>query len=151
MTLSMTYWWAIVLLGLVAGALSGSLGVGSGIIVIPVLVLFFDCGQKSAQGMALALMVPMALLGVLQYSRTPGVQLQWEFIALLIVGALAGVMVGTRLMAQIPDVWLQRCFAVFLLIVATRMLWHTKSSQTSAVPRSPAVQVPATGEHAQHE
>jgi len=120
-----------VLVGLLAGALSGSLGVGSGIIVVPALVLLLACPQKSAQGMALALMVPMAALGVVQYARTPGVLLQWGPIALLMAGAAIGVLAGTRLMARVPDASLQRAFAVFLLVVAVRMLW------TGTVKRPP--------------
>ena len=129
-------WWLLVLVGLAAGALSGSLGVGSGIIVVPALVLLLACPQKSAQGMALALMVPMAAMGVFQYLRTPGVTLQWVPVALLIAGAVVGVLVGTRLMARIPDAWLQRVFAVFLLVVAMRMLWPgaTKRPDPEARP-----------------
>jgi uncharacterized protein len=135
-------WWLFVLVGLAAGALSGALGVGSGIIVVPALVLLLACPQKSAQGMALALMVPMAALGVWQYARTPGVQLQWMPIALLIVGAVIGVLAGTRLMARIPDLWLQRAFAVFLLVVAVRMLWNGAARKQPAAPdRPPAAHV----------
>ena len=115
-------WWLLALLGVAAGALSGSLGIGSGIIVVPALVLLLGCPQKSAQGMALALRVPMAALGVWQYLRTPGVQMNWGAVALLTLGAAVGVMAGTRLMARVPNLWLQRAFAVFLLIVAARML-----------------------------
>ena len=124
-------WWLFVLVGLAAGVLSSGLGVGSGIIVVPALVLLLACPQKSAQGMALALMVPMAALGVFQYLRTPGVVLQWGPIALLIAGAAVGVWLGARWMARIPDLWLQRAFAVFLLLVATRML-------TSGIAKRPA-------------
>lgn len=118
------------LVGLAAGALSGSLGVGSGIIVVPALVLLLACPQKSAQGMALALMVPMAALGVFQYARTPGVLLQWGPIALLVAGAVIGVLAGTRIMARVPDIWLQRAFAIFLLVVAIRMLWTGNAKRT---------------------
>jgi len=136
-------WWLIVLVGLAAGALSGSLGVGSGIIVVPALVLLLACPQKSAQGMALALMVPMAALGVFQYLRTPGVQLQWGPIALLVVGASVGVLAGTRLMARVPDIWLQRAFAVFLLVVAVRMLWPGAAKRPEQGTRAPTGEVRA--------
>lgn len=116
-------WSLLLLVGLLAGALSGCLGVGSGIIVVPALVLLLACPQKSAQGMALALMVPMAALGVWQYARAPGVQLQWIPIAWLVAGAAIGVLAGARLMVRVPDLWLQRGFAMFLLVVAVRMLW----------------------------
>ena len=127
MTLA-SWWWSFMLLGFVAGLLSGSLGVGSGIIVVPALVLLMQCPQKSAQGMALALMVPMALLGVIQYARTPGVNLHWAVVGLLVAGAVLGVLVGTRCMARIPDVWLQRTFAVFIIVVGIRMLWPGRAS-----------------------
>jgi len=109
-----------VLVGLAAGALSGSLGVGSGIIVVPALVLLLAC----------PLMVPMAALGVFQYARTPGVLLQWGPIALLVAGAVIGVLAGTRIMARVPDIWLQRAFAIFLLVVAIRMLWTGNAKRT---------------------
>ncbi len=146
MTISITSWFGIALIGVVAGVLSGSLGVGSGIFVIPALVLFLGCAQKSAQGMALALMVPMALLGAIQYARTPGVQLQWELILILIAGALVGVLLGTRLMAKIPDILIQRFFAVFLLIVAVRMLWPAKPSQVRTSSKNLIAQAPTTPE-----
>ena len=133
-------WWLIILIGIVAGVLSGSLGVGSGIIVVPALVLLLQCPQKSAQGMALALMVPMTLLGVIQYARTPGVHLQWGVIGLLVGGAVLGVMVGTRCMARIPDAWLQRVFAVFIIVVAIRMLWPAKASGPAPAATAPAAE-----------
>ena len=91
----------------------------------PALVLLLGCPQKSAQGMALALMVPMAALGVYQYARAPGVVLQGVPIALLVAGAALGVLAGTRLLARVPDFWLQRAFAIFLVIVAVRMFWSS--------------------------
>jgi len=57
------FWWALLLVGLVAGAISGALGVGSGIVFIPVLILPFAMDQKSAKGTAPAAMVPMVLPG----------------------------------------------------------------------------------------
>jgi uncharacterized membrane protein YfcA len=54
-----------ILLGICAGTLSGLLGLGSGIILIPTLVLLCGFAQKSAQGTTLAVMVPMILVGAL--------------------------------------------------------------------------------------
>ena len=64
-------WWVFILLGVCAGVLSGALGLGSGTILVPTLVLLFGFMQKSAQGMALAVMVPMALLGAFRYWKNP--------------------------------------------------------------------------------
>jgi len=51
------------LVGLGAGVVSGALGVGSGIVFVPVMATVFLLPQKSAQGTALAVMAPMALQG----------------------------------------------------------------------------------------
>ncbi|MCU0915691.1 MAG: sulfite exporter TauE/SafE family protein [Planctomycetes bacterium] len=114
-------WWGFVLLGIGAGIVSGLLGVGSGTVVIPALVLLWGFGQKSAQGMALAAMVPMALIGALRYWRNPDVELNGPVIALIVLGAVAGTMVGTELVARLPAGLLRKAFAVFLAVVAVRM------------------------------
>jgi len=113
--------------------LSSGLGVGGGIILVPALVLLLACPQKSAQGMSLALVVPMAALGAIQYARMPGVHLQWLPILILMAGAIAGVLMGARLVKSLPDLWLQRAFAVLLIVVAARMLWPTQASRAKKI------------------
>jgi uncharacterized membrane protein YfcA len=115
-------WWFFVLLGICAGILSGLLGLGSGIILIPTLVLICSFEQKNAQGMALAIMVPMALVGALRYWKNPAIEMNVAVIGLIILGALAGALVGTELMAQLPSHILRKIFAVVLIIVAVKML-----------------------------
>ena len=62
-------WWLFIVLGAATSIISGTLGLGGGTVVVPVLVLVCHFGQKSAQGMALAVMVPMAFVGVVRYWR----------------------------------------------------------------------------------
>ena len=114
-------WWGFVILGVCAGIISGALGVGSGTVIVPALVLLWGAGQKSAQGMALAVMVPMALIGALRYWRNPEIELHGWVIALIVLGAVAGTMAGTELAARLPAGVLRKFFAVFLVIVAVRM------------------------------
>ena len=115
-------WWIFVLLGICAGILGGLLGIGSGTILVPMLVLLFYFEQKSAQGMALAVMVPMALVGALRYWKNPEIEMNGVVIGLIILGALAGVLAGTELMARLPGHILRKVFAVVLIIVAVKML-----------------------------
>ncbi len=115
-------WWIFILLGICAGVLSGLLGLGSGIILIPTLVLLCDFQQKNAQGMALAVMVPMALVGALRYWKNPAIEMNVAVIGLIILGALAGSLVGTELAAKLPGHILRKVFAVVLIIVAVKML-----------------------------
>jgi len=114
-------WWVLVLLGICAGVVSGTLGLGSGTVIVPVLVLVFGFGQKSAQGTALAAMVPMALVGALRYWRNPEIEMNAAVIGLIICGALAGTLVGTELAGRLPSHVLRKAFAIFLVIVAVRM------------------------------
>ncbi len=114
-------WWVFILLGIGAGILSGTLGIGSGIILVPVLVLACGFVQKSAQGMSLAIMVPMALVGALRYWKNPDIEMNTLVIGLVICGALVGVLVGTELAFRLPNHTLRKIFAVVLIIVAVKM------------------------------
>ncbi len=124
---------ATLILGLVTGLLSGSLGIGGGIIVVPALVLLFHLPQKGAQGISLALMVPMALLGAIQYWRFGNLQIPAGRLALLCVGALAGVLLGSTLAARLPAAVLRKGFAILMLLIAARMLWPGKTAPAETV------------------
>jgi uncharacterized membrane protein YfcA len=125
-------WWVFVLLGIGAGVLSGALGLGSGIILVPALVLVCSFEQKSAQGTALAVMVPMTLLGALRYWKNPEIEMNAVIIALIVFGALAGVLVGTELAGRLPSHVLRKAFAAVLVIAAVRMfMTPTRPKQAS--------------------
>ncbi|MHC4557161.1 MAG: sulfite exporter TauE/SafE family protein [Planctomycetota bacterium] len=114
-------WWIFIVLGICAGVLSGVLGLGSGIIMVPTLVLICGFGQKSAQGTALAVMIPMALLGALRYWRNPAIEINVLPVGLIICGALVGVLVGTELAFRVPGHILGKVLAAVLVITAIRM------------------------------
>jgi len=118
-------WWMFVMLGLAGGILSGALGVGSGIIFVPMLASVFMLPQKSAQGTALAVMVPMALLGAIQYWRNPSIEVNMVMVALIVAGAVGGVFIGTTISQHVPGHLLKKAFAVFMVIVAVRMFTMT--------------------------
>ncbi len=114
--------WVFVVLGVCAGVLSGTLGIGSGTIIVPVLVLVCSFEQKCAQGTALAAMVPMALVAAFQYWRNPDIEMNAAVIGLIICGALVGVLVGAELASRLPSHVLRRVFGVVLMIAAFKML-----------------------------
>lgn len=138
--LAQSSWWILILIGVAAGVVSGALGVGSGIIFVPVLVAAFAIPQKSAQGTALAVMVPMALLGAVRYWYNPNIEISPAVVGLLVVGALGGVLVGTELAARVPAVWLRKAFAVFMVIVAVRMFFLTPKKPGPAADGAAATQ-----------
>jgi len=116
-----SHWWAFTILGVVAGIICGMLGLGSGAVVVPTLFLLFAFEQKSAQGTALALMVPMALVGAFRYWRNPDIDVSLSIVGLIALGALPGVLLGTHLVGLISGNALRKIFAVFLAFVAVKM------------------------------
>ncbi len=132
-------WWAFILLGLGAGILSGSLGVGSGLLLIPVLVLVCALPQKSAQGTALAVMVPMALLGATRYWLNPDIEVNLKIVGLIVAGALVGVLIGTAIVDRMPGKVLRTSFAIYVIIVGLRMLIPSSPASPKA-PSAPEAQ-----------
>lgn len=111
-----------IVLGLCAGVLSGILGVGSGLVLIPALVLLLDFPQKSAQGISLAVMVPMTLVGAIRYQRNPQVQMNAAYIGLIAVGAVIGAAVGAGWAQVLPAATLKKVFALFIIAVGIRII-----------------------------
>lgn len=115
--------WALIVIGLVAGVLSGMFGIGGGIVIVPALVGFFRFDQKRAVGTSLAvLLLPVSLLAVYEYyndgNLEPGVA------AFVAVGLLFGAFGGARLALNLPTLTVKRMYGVFLLFVGLRfILW----------------------------
>lgn len=105
------------LLGLLAGTLSGMFGIGGGTIIIPGLVLLAGLSQHEAQGTTLAiLLLPIGLFAVLKYHQGGHVRF---YIALFIcIGFLIGGWLGANMAEAMHNVILRKAFGVFLMIVA---------------------------------
>ena len=114
-------WWLFIVLGVCAGLVCGTLGLGGGIVFVPALVLLWGFEQKSAQGTALAVMVPMTLVGAIRYWKNPEVDMSLTIILLILLGALVGVLAGTELASRLPNHVLKKVFSILLVIVAVRM------------------------------
>lgn len=110
-------------LGILAGVVSGALGVGSGIILIPALVLILGTTQKVAQGTALAVMVAMAAMGAVRYYLNQEIHLSLTTIAILSVGAVIGAYFGSQLAFMLPGPLLRKIFALFIVLVGVRMFF----------------------------
>ncbi|MGH2455045.1 MAG: TSUP family transporter [Candidatus Limnocylindria bacterium] len=106
--------------GLAAGVLSGLLGIGGGVVMVPALVLLVGAGQHRAEAVSLAAIVPIAAVSATLFSSADSVDPSAA--ALLAVGGLVGVRAGARLMYRLDEAWLARTFSAFLLAVAISML-----------------------------
>ncbi|GAB4413370.1 MAG: sulfite exporter TauE/SafE family protein [Anaerolineales bacterium] len=113
------------LLGLIAGVLSGVVGIGGGTIIIPALVFLFGFTQHKAQGTTLALMVPpIGILAAWTYYKQGFVDLRAA--VFIVLGFFLGGLLGARVAVGIPDAVLRKVFAVYLLIVAAQMFFGKK-------------------------
>jgi uncharacterized membrane protein YfcA len=111
----------LVILGLTAGVLSGLLGIGGAIIVIPALVFVFGYTQHRAEGTTLAMMVPpIGILALMPYWKRGHVDARAA--ALICVGFLIGGLIGGQLSVAMSGATLQRLFAVLLIVIAVKLL-----------------------------
>ncbi len=112
----------LVLLGVAAGLLSGLIGIGGGVIIIPALVLMFGFSQHQAQGTTLALLVPpIGILAAWSYYRRGDVNI--EAALFIVIGFLIGSVFGARMAAGLSDLVLKKIFGVSLLLIAIRMIF----------------------------
>lgn len=109
------------LLGLLAGAFSGIVGLGGGVIIVPALVFLFGMSQHLAQGTTLAIMVPpIGILAAWTYYNQGYVDLKVAlFVAL---GFLIGGLFGAKLAVMIPNDILKKIFACILFLIGLKML-----------------------------
>ncbi len=107
--------------GLTAGILSGLLGIGGGILIVPCLVFVFGLSQHMAQGTTLALMVPpIGLLAAWTYYKQGYVDV--KVAALICVGFFFGGLLGAKVATLVNAALLKKLFGALMLVVALRMI-----------------------------
>ena len=110
-----------IVIGLLAGVLSGLFGIGGGVLIVSAMVVLLRVPILEATGTSLAaLLLPVGILGAIEYHRAGNVQLVPA--ALIAGGLFLGTWAGARWAHTLGPVALQRMFAVFLLVMAVR-LW----------------------------
>lgn len=114
------------LIGLAAGMLSGLVGVGGGIIMVPALVFFLNYTQHQAQGTSLAVLtLPVVILASVYYyyeCRNAGTPIDLRIVGLLSVGFLVGGFFGSKIALAIDQDMLKKIFAVILFYTALKMM-----------------------------
>lgn len=115
----------LILVGLAAGILSGMVGVGGGIIVVPALVLFLGFSQHEAQGTSLGLLLlPVGILAVLNYYKQGYIDI--KVVGIMSVAFVLGGWLGSRLSLSLPQDTVKKIFAIVLFYTAFRMMgWDT--------------------------
>jgi uncharacterized protein len=108
--------------GAVAGAASGLFGVGGGLALVPALTGFFRVTQHEAHGTSLAVIGFTALVGLVIYGAHENVV--WVAALPIALGSLVTAGLGARLAARVSAGGLRRGFAIFLVLVAARLIWQ---------------------------
>ena len=130
MDFSTTQLLILVLVGLFAGALSGFVGVGGGIIIVPAMIYFMNMNQMQAQGVSLALlMLPVGVLGVMNYYKAG--HIQFNYVLIIAVGFVLGNYFGSKYALRVPEHKIKFLFSLLMLYVAVQMLWKSGAKWAS--------------------
>jgi uncharacterized protein len=111
----------LVIIGLAAGILSGLVGVGGGIIIVPALVFFLSFSQQQAQGTSLGLLLlPVGILAVWNYYKQGHIDIL--VVCIMAVAFVIGGWLGSKWALSLPETTVKRIFAVILLYSAIKMM-----------------------------
>lgn len=127
------------LLGAVAGTLAGLLGIGGGLIIVPVLAFTFDAQgfddaivMHLALGTSLATIVLTSLSSIRTHHHHAAVL--WPVVLRLSGGVVVGAFIGALLADQLTSAWLQSFFALFTLLVAVQMMFEWRPTVSHSLP-----------------
>ena len=113
-----------IFLGLSAGILSGLIGIGGGVMIVPSLIFLFGFSQQEAQGTTLGLLVPpIGILAAWTYYQQGYVNL--KVAALICVGFVLGGLLGAKIAVILPGKLLERIFGVVLLAISLKMIFKS--------------------------
>ncbi|MEO6668234.1 MAG: sulfite exporter TauE/SafE family protein [Ferruginibacter sp.] len=117
----------LLLIGIAAGTLSGMVGIGGGIVIVPALVYFLGFSQKMAQGTSLGiLLLPVGLLGVMQFYKQGFIDVR---VVLIISAAFFfGSYFGSKIALSMSQETAKKVFAVLMILIAVKMLFFDKKN-----------------------
>ena len=123
---------ALLITGLLIGVLSGMLGIGGAVVLVPTLMFVFKFSQPAAQGTSIgALVPPIGIFAALQYYRNG--LLDVRVAGLIAVGFVFGALLGATAVPYVPQIWLKRIFATILVYVAMQLFFGDVASKLGAV------------------
>ncbi|MFY7708242.1 MAG: sulfite exporter TauE/SafE family protein [Flavobacteriales bacterium] len=116
----------LIFLGICAGMLSGFVGVGGGMIIVPGLIFLLGASQLSAQGTSLAvIMLPVGIFGVMNYYKAGHINIQYA--AIIALAFVIGSYFGSKYALKVPEHKIKLLFGLFLLYISVRMIYSGAS------------------------
>jgi hypothetical protein len=113
-------WFILVILGVLTGFVSGMMGVGGGIFMVPMMVIFAGIPQHMAQGISLLAMIPASAVGAWTHWKAGNTRR--SLLPGLIAGVLLGVYGGGSFAHVMPETGLRYLFAALMIYTASRYL-----------------------------
>lgn len=111
----------LVVIGILAGILSGFVGVGGGVIIVPALMYALSMSQHQAQGTSLfVLLLPVGILAVNNYWRTGNIN--WKFGLIIAITFVVGGYVGSKLALRISPAIVKLVFGLIMAYVSFKMI-----------------------------
>jgi uncharacterized protein len=109
-------------IGLAAGILSGFVGIGGGVVMVPALIYFMGMTQHGAQGTSLLLMLPpIGILAVMNYWKAD--QLNWKFGAVIAIAFVIGGYFGSKIALKLSPALVKIIFGVLMLYISFKMIY----------------------------
>lgn len=112
---------SLMLIGLLAGFLSGMMGVGGGVVMVPLMVFLLGFSQHEAQGTSLGVLaIPVTFFAAYNYYRDGS--LNWKFALIMAVSFIIGGYLGSKLAIGIDEKMLKRIFGVLMLAISVKLI-----------------------------
>lgn len=112
----------LVAIGLFAGILSGFVGIGGGLLIVPALVFFLGLSQFEAQGTSLAMMLPpIGILAVMNYHKSG--QLNWTFALVLAAAFILGGYFGSKISLSLNPSTVKKIFGFLMIVAAIKLIF----------------------------
>lgn len=125
----------LIAIGICAGMLSGLVGIGGGVIIVPALVFFLAFSQKMAQGTSLGiLLLPVGLLGVFQYYKQGYIDMR--VVVIISLAFFLGSYFGSRIAISLSNEAVKKIFAIMMIVIAIKMLFFDRTKKTGDSPKS---------------
>ena len=110
-----------IIIGLIAGIISGFFASGGGLILVPAFLYFFGLDEKKARGTSILAILPMVIVsGWIYYQHAT---VDWNRGIKCAIGGMIGGLVGAKLLKKTPAIWLQIAFLIFLWYTSWKMLF----------------------------
>lgn len=109
-----------IIIGLVAGIISGLFSTGGGMILVPSFIYFLNMDDVKARATTITCILPMVIATTILYAKNQ--YLDWNLGVMVAVGGIIGGFFGSKFLNKIPKIWLKISFIIFLIYVGLKMI-----------------------------